>query len=162
MEGEAWSQTTTDPYRARPGQRAWDAAGCSAPPPPGPGACPSTWVGPRAPSQSPRHVGRGWGGTGGPGLRDTICQHFTGVFVQPACAARGRLSLSLPLFPELRATQQDVVGAQVALPGEPQTLHRWVPGWGGRPGRGGWGKSLEGVPEGERREQGPGKAGGEA
>lgn len=85
------------PPRIRTG-RAWDAAGCSAPPPPGPGACPSTWVGPRAPSQSPGHVGRGWGGTGGPGLRDTLCQHFTGVFVQPACAARGRLSLSLPPF----------------------------------------------------------------
>lgn len=50
------------------------------------------------------------------------------MFVQPACAARGRLSLSLPPFPELRAAQQDVAGEQVALPGEPQTLHRFVNG----------------------------------
>lgn len=96
----AWPGTTDPRASAHPGPQAWDAAGHRRPPPPGPGACPGARVGLRTPSQSPRHVGRGWGGAGGPRLRDAVCQHLTGVFVQPGCAAHGRLSPSLSPFPD--------------------------------------------------------------
>lgn len=101
---EGWPRppTTTPSARVHPRQQAWDAEGRRAPLPP------AAWSVSRRPggASSAQSVTLacgprvGWGGAGGPGLRDAVCQHLTGVFVQPACAAHRRLSPTLLPFPD--------------------------------------------------------------